>query len=87
MGYCPKDCMNAPAPLGKKGSCEDGHSWPRKEGEPCDTVFSCEKGVAGKVGSLTCCDKKCTKQLKDWAGVGYCPKDCIGKFGGKRGSC
>jgi len=87
MGYCPKDCMNAPAPLGKKGSCEDGHSWPRKEGEPCDTVFSCEGGVAGKVGSLTCCDKKCTKQLKDWAGMGYCPKDCIGKFGGKRGSC
>ena len=86
-GRCPDDCRDAPSPLGAKKSCESGYSWPRKEGEPCDTVVSCEGGVSGRVGSLTCCDKKCTKQLKNWDGKGLCPKDCIKNLGGKRGSC
>ena len=87
MGQCPSECTDAPSPLGKKGSCDSGFSWTRKEGQPCDTDVACENWTAGKVGSLACCNGKCQKQIKNWTGLGYCPADCIGKIGGKQGSC
>lgn len=87
VGYCPHECRDAPAPLGKPGTCSSGLSYPRKENQPCDTHLACSGWVAGKVGSLACCQGKCQKQLKDWAGIGYCPHECVGEFGGKSGTC
>ncbi len=43
VGYCPDECKDAPAPLG--GRCDRGYSWPRKVGEPCDTLFACTTGL------------------------------------------
>ena len=87
MGYCPNECQDAPSPLGKPGSCNSGNSWPRKEGQPCDAHSACEGWVAGQVGSLACCQGKCTRQKKDWAGMGYCPNECKGCITCSPGSC
>jgi hypothetical protein len=37
--------------------------------------------------SLACQDGICVQQMKDWAGVWYIPKDCVGAPFGPRGSC
>jgi hypothetical protein len=87
VGYCPDQCQDAPSPLGKPGSCGSGNSWPRKEGQPCDTSAACEGWVAGKAGTLACCQGKCQKQKADWAGVGYCPNECKGCITCDPGSC
>jgi len=90
VGFCPEECMDAPAPLGKPGSCGSGNSWPRKENQPCDTNVACEGWVAGKIGTLACCNGTCKKQLADYAGIlGFCPGECRDAPAplGKPGSC
>lgn len=71
--YCKADCVGASG--ASKGTC------PLKEkGDSCKVGADCE-------GSLSCCSGKCRKKKKDWAGVKYCPNECVGKPGGKPGSC
>ena len=73
MYYCKADCVGAAG--ASKGTC------PLKEkGDSCKVGADCE-------GSLSCCSGKCRKKKKDWAGVKYCPNECVGKPGGKPGSC
>jgi hypothetical protein len=89
VGYCPAECRDAPEPLGKLGTCDSEYSWKRSEGQPCDTHTACNGWIAGKAGTLACCSGICTKQKKDWAGVGYCPAECRDAPSplGKPGSC
>ena len=76
VGYCPDVCQDAPSPLGKPGTCNSGYHWPRQAGEPCDTHAACSGWVAGKAGTLGCCNGVCTTLLADYAGIGYCPSEC-----------
>lgn len=82
----PADCLDAPSPLGKPGSCGSGNSWPRKAGQPCDTHLACE-GYVALQNTLTCSSGKCEQAKKDWAGVWYPPQDCVGAIFGKPGTC
>lgn len=74
VGYCPEVCQDAPSPLGKKGSCGSGHSWKRKENEPCDTHAACDGWIAARAGRLACCYGTCKPMVKGFAGLGFCPK-------------
>lgn len=78
--YCPAECRGAadrPA-----GTCDL-----KKDGESCSLDTECEDfDGAGQDGSA-CCGGKCTPKQADWAGVFYCPAQCVGKAGGKPGSC
>lgn len=83
VGYCPDECVGSPG--GKKGTCGQ-YSWPRAAGEPCNLHTDC-KGWGAGATDMACCQGKCTRKKKDWAGVGYCPHECVGKIGGSKGSC
>ena len=88
MGYCPKECKNAPEPpLGKLGTCDSEYSWKRSAGQPCDTHAACDGWIPRLAGTLGCCSGKCTKLQKDWIGLGYCPADCKGGRSKLPGTC
>jgi len=87
VGYCPDVCQDAPSPLGKPGTCSSGYTWLRSQGQPCDTHAACQGWVAAQAGTLACCNGTCTPLKRDWAGIGYCPDDCVGCFGCGRGTC
>lgn len=53
VGVCPHECKDAPPPLG--GACDRGFSWPRKEGEPCDTNIGCDTGLCSSGKCATAC--------------------------------
>ena len=42
---------------------------------------------AGLLSNVSCCAQKCQFKRPDWAGVSYCPFECVGTFTGNRGSC
>ena len=64
-----------------------GYSDDRYEGETCNIHSDCGGWIAGTAGTLACCQGKCQKQLRDWAGIGYCPNECRGSPGGASGTC
>jgi hypothetical protein len=72
--YCKDQCVGSLG--GKAGSCA------KKGGKnaKCDKDADCKS-------KYSCCSGKCKKKLNDWAGVKYCPSECVGKFGGKKGTC
>ena len=65
----------------------------KQEGEACINGAQCNGNVAGKIGTLSCCKNPktglntCTPQISDWAGIGYCPSECVGKPFGAPGTC
>lgn len=65
----------------------------KQEGESCVNGAQCNGNVPGKIGTLSCCKdtktglKTCTPQISDWAGIGYCPSECVGKPFGAPGTC
>jgi hypothetical protein len=73
--YCKQQCVGSFG--GKKDTCGKGDG---KKGDKCDKNSDCKS-------KYDCCNGKCYKKLKDWAGVKYCPHECVGKFGGSKGSC
>jgi len=75
IGYCPNICQDAPSPLGKPGTCGSGNTWPRSEGQKCDVHEAC-KGYGSGPTDMACCDNICTRKMKDWANIGYCPNIC-----------
>ena len=87
LGFCPADCRDAPAPLGKPGSCGSGNTWPRSQGQQCGTHADCKGWKPLTPGTLACCNSTCQPLLKDWDGYGYCAADCVGKAGGSKGTC
>ncbi len=52
----------------------------------CTSHTDC-KGWGPGPTDMACCKNKCERKQKDWAGVGYCPHECVGRFGGKHGTC
>ena len=68
-----------------------------------DTVYSCLNPGAGigeacvlhtdcadwgpATTAIACCKSVCTQKQADWAGVGYCPNECVGYVGGAAGTC
>ena len=72
--YCKDECVGSFG--GKPGSCA------KKGGKnaKCDKDADCKS-------KYSCCSGKCKQKLNDWAGVKYCPNECVGKFGGKKGTC
>lgn len=82
VGFCPSEC--ADRPFGKLGTCSSGYHWPRKFGEECALHTDCES-VDGKPSG--CQNSTCIQMKKDWAGVWYLPKDCVGAPFGAPGSC
>jgi len=60
---------------------------PSQVGELCKVHEDCQgySGL-GKAG-VACCGGRCDNLKKDWAGVYYCPADCVGAPFGKPGSC
>ena len=56
-------------------------------GGSCSFGNNC-KGYTG-VGTdgVACCQGTCQHLKRDWAGVWYCPDECVGRFAGPRGSC
>jgi len=65
----------------------------KQEGEACINGAQCNGNVPGKIGTLSCCKdsktglKTCVPQISDWAGIGYCPSECVGKAFGAPGTC
>jgi hypothetical protein len=65
----------------------------KQEGETCVNGAQCNGNVPGKIGTLSCCldtktnTKTCQTQISDWAGIGFCPSECVGKAFGKPGTC
>lgn len=86
-GYCPHECTSGPAgiPGSEPGTCAINH-WPRLVNEPCAQHTDCAGYGAGP-NDVACCKGICKRKLKDWAGVGYCPEECVGRAGGPAGSC
>ena len=96
VGYCPHECVGTFG--GKPGTCgrtsstpstpsgPPPPSGPRPIGSPCSLHTDCAGWGAGTT-AVACCRGRCTRKKKDWAGVGYCPHECVGSFGGKPGSC
>lgn len=83
VGFCNFECQDRPA--GKVGNCAKGFHWPRKINEECGLHTDCEN-IDGQT-PLGCQDSKCTQLKKDWVGVWYLPKDCVGKPFGAPGTC
>ena len=84
VGYCPDECKDAPDPLG--GRCDRGYSWPRGDGQPCDTNQACA-GFAPGQNTLGCDNGTCRQQKRDWAGVYYNASECRDAPGAPTGSC
>lgn len=59
---------------------------PQGLGEDCTLHTDC-KGWGSGPTDIACCENKCTKKMKDWAGIGYCPDECIGTPAGEKGTC
>lgn len=71
--YCKNQCVGRAG--ASAGTC------PLKgKNDSCKVTADCG-------GGRTCCSGKCKNKKKDWAGVKYCPDECVGSFGGKRGTC
>lgn len=89
IGYCPSECRGGPGEL--PGTCDnspdlvDG-SGGSALGQTCQVHTDCE-GWGPDPNDVACCQGKCTRKLKDWAGVGYCPHECRGSPDGAPGSC
>jgi hypothetical protein len=62
-------------------------------GSACTANADCPGYSGLTAGTLACCptstyrQKTCQPQLKDWAGVGYCPSECVGAGGVGPGTC
>lgn len=59
---------------------------PKGIGSACTLHTDCEGWGPGAT-AIACCNNKCTQKMKDWAGIGYCPADCVGSPTGKPGTC
>jgi hypothetical protein len=61
-----------------------------KIGEGCKVGPDC-KGYLGPIGTkktgTACCGGVCKMTKKDWAGVSYCPAQCVGTMFGRAGTC
>jgi hypothetical protein len=59
-------------------------------GEACTVGPDC-RGYLGPIGTertgTACCGGVCEMTKKDWAGVSYCPAECVGWAFGPAGSC
>merc|ERR1711948_21054 len=61
-------------------------SYDRNDGEACLSFTACKSH---------CCDpnsrsetgRTCQAKKRDWAGIPYCPSECVGKIFGSRGTC
>lgn len=60
-------------------------------GEPCIVTDDCKDGVAFGSKGVACCGpdgkKTCQQQVRDHAGIWYCPDACVGEVGGQPGTC
>lgn len=59
---------------------------PKELDEACGLHTDCKDWGPGAT-QIACCQGKCTKKQVDWAGIGYCPNECVGRSGGQPGSC
>lgn len=59
----------------------------KTENDECSSSSECLGFENAKPGTLACCKGKCTYLRPDWAGIGYCPDDCVGSIGGSKGTC
>ena len=71
--YCKQECRGAAG--ASAGTCPL-----KKKNKACSVSADCASG-------RSCCAGKCKAKKTDWAGVDYCPDECVGKVGGKKGSC
>jgi hypothetical protein len=55
--------------------------------EACNDHSQCSGVHALGQHGNACCGGHCAALQEDWAGVWYCPAGCVGKFGGKKGTC
>lgn len=87
VGYCPSDCSSGPAGVAGSGpgTCSKYH-WPRNINEPCTNHTDCLGWGPGPT-AVACCQGTCQNKKADWAGIGYCPYECVGHIGGSPGSC
>ena len=88
-GQCPEECVSAPAgtPDADVGTCVKYPKYPRTTGQPCAINQNCDGFQTRKTGTLACCNNKCTKQVTDYTGAGYCPSECKGSPTDPAGSC
>ncbi len=84
LPVCPQDCKGSPNASGN--TCDSSWTWPRKEGQPCGTHSDCA-GSGLAPDAMACCNNSCTKKVRDFAGIGYCPNECRASFGAAPGSC
>jgi len=66
---CPSECVGRPG--GKKGQCTDEGIGVALGGE-CKLGTDCNGGT-----NVGCCNSKCERKYKDWAGVPYCQFECV----------
>src|SRR5207249_1002314 len=55
-------------------------------GNACSAHTDC-KGWGLGPGDVACCTGICTRKKPDWAGIGYCPNECVGWPFGPAGTC
>eukprot|EP00051_Salpingoeca_urceolata_P010284 m.125233 g.125233 ORF g.125233 m.125233 type:complete len:1039 (-) comp16648_c0_seq2:95-3211(-) len=78
VGYCPNECRGCPAYISacSLGTC-DSEPWPREIGDTCSLHTDC-RGWGPGTTDVACCAGTCQQKKADWAGVGYCPHECLG---------
>uniref|UniRef100_A0A0G4GNV3 Uncharacterized protein n=1 Tax=Chromera velia CCMP2878 TaxID=1169474 RepID=A0A0G4GNV3_9ALVE len=65
-------CANRNSPLALPSQSEEGYR--------CALGRDCG-------GEHTCCQNFCRQRIKDWAGIPYCPHECVGRPGWDPGTC
>ena len=59
---------------------------PAEIGEACKAHTDC-KNWGPELNNTACCQGICSIKLRDWVGNGYCPHECVGRFGASPGTC
>jgi hypothetical protein len=59
---------------------------PKPLGGSCTLHTDCANWGPGS-DQIACCNGTCQNKKRDWAGVWYCPNECVGSFAGRPGTC
>ncbi|MBX3198559.1 MAG: hypothetical protein KF894_10535 [Labilithrix sp.] len=78
--YCPSECKG-------RANSSPGTCPLREDGQACAAHADCRNFSGLGQQGAACCQNACRQQRRDWAGVWYCPHECVGGIGQAPGSC